>query len=301
MTSILSNSVTTKMLQAARTTQKSILDSLLKAPAKSDSAAPLTSVDTGGTAGPSSLSTPVTLAFKTAVADAIDKAVGNLRAADKETEAAKFEALKTRLEVIEALGDVTRAQQKGVLKLFDLNLGLEPQRNARTNAPAPTPVAPAQPAAGSAPARPTVPVPPTVPATPPAQPTAPVADPTPPERVGRFYLIDTTTDQVIAEVVNGGTVDYDTIKDRYVGLVAEADTTLTDQLKSAALTLDAGARRIENTVPYALFGNNGSDYNQGIRLSGGQTYSMNVDYYSSTGATGTLLDTDKLSFTITHS
>ncbi|MBX2853947.1 MAG: DUF5060 domain-containing protein [Rhodobacteraceae bacterium] len=103
------------------------------------------------------------------------------------------------------------------------------------------------------------------------------------------FLMDSTTDQPIAEALgDGAVVDWSQYADKPVNVVVEFSGADAGQVSSAVLTLDGGAHtQTESAVPFALFGDVGSDLSDGQIGLGAHT--LSVQAYTGTGGQGALL------------
>jgi|GEM_PF-4706645 len=105
----------------------------------------------------------------------------------------------------------------------------------------------------------------------------------------KVLLVDSETDEVLAEFTNGGVLEYDLSAHPKVSLVVSSDA---DGLESVSLDLNGETGRIENFAPYALFGDSGDDFLGGIALNeGNQTLSV-AGYSQNRGQGEVLFDTE---------
>ena len=82
-------------------------------------------------------------------------------------------------------------------------------------------------------------------------------NPPPVEALAMYKLVDTDTDEILAELVEGSTIDATLVEDRNMTIVATANIAHVSaaSIESIRLDFDGGvATRIENVEPYALFG-----------------------------------------------
>lgn len=111
------------------------------------------------------------------------------------------------------------------------------------------------------------------------------------------YLADTDTDETLAEITGGSSIALGDVLGRSLTIYAEAaDGT---NVESVALFMDDTLTAIENVSPYALFGDNGGDFGDGMELAVGN-YDFRIDAYSEDQANGQLLDQLEMSLTITQ-
>ncbi len=94
--------------------------------------------------------------------------------------------------------------------------------------------------------------------------------PAPSESVslGRYYLVDADTDQILTELVEGSRIDSALLTDHDLTIMATANTahSAAGSIESVRLTFDRGvATRIENVEPYALFGDQNGDAAGGLK------------------------------------
>jgi hypothetical protein len=116
--------------------------------------------------------------------------------------------------------------------------------------------------------------------------------------LGRYYLVDADTDQILAELVEGSRIDSALLTDHSLTIMATANTghSAAGSIESVRLTFDEGvATRVENVEPYALFGDQNGDVAGGLNLDTGQ-HKITFDLYGADGAQGNLLAADSVSF-----
>ncbi len=110
----------------------------------------------------------------------------------------------------------------------------------------------------------------------------------------RFFLHDATTDEVIAEITEGATISIGDADPSQLSIVAITDDA---DVESIRFDLD-GEGRVENLLPYALFG----DANGGGDLNGGQisvgAHTISATAYDQNLGEGEVLDSATLSFTL---
>ncbi|MEO0762975.1 MAG: Ig-like domain-containing protein, partial [Pseudomonadota bacterium] len=125
--------------------------------------------------------------------------------------------------------------------------------------------------------------------------TAPPPPPPPPVEVSLdLVFFDALNDQALEAIEDGAEI---TLSPEMLGnLTVEALTAPGNGVESIAFALDSGHRQVENSVPYALFGNSGQDF-AGGPLAPGQ-HTLTVTAHSGNGATGTVLATETVSFTV---
>ena len=116
-----------------------------------------------------------------------------------------------------------------------------------------------------------------------------------------FGLYDTTSDRLLNSLQNGSIVKTGTLTNRTT-LVVQVDPNgvLSGSARSMRLTLTGpGSTYVatDNSAPYSLFGDRGTDLLGGVTLAPG-SYQTQVEVYSKAGAKGTLLGTYTLGFTV---
>ena len=119
--------------------------------------------------------------------------------------------------------------------------------------------------------------------------------------LAKYYLVDTNTDQILADLITGSTVDHALVADRDLTIVAAPNTahSAADSIESVRLTLDQGAAtRVESVEPYALFGDRVADLSGGGHDFDVGQHNVKFDFYDADAAQGTLLGTESVSFTI---
>jgi hypothetical protein len=109
-----------------------------------------------------------------------------------------------------------------------------------------------------------------------------------------FDLINSSTDQVISSLSNGGTVNNG------ANINFKANSSFSGT-KSVYLVLNGTTNRsrVENVAPYTLFGDSNGNYFNGSLPVG--SYSLTATAYSGTNLSGTVLGTKKISFTVASS
>lgn len=110
-----------------------------------------------------------------------------------------------------------------------------------------------------------------------------------------LFLVDTDTDEILLEVVDGQRVPLDLVDGRLIGVVAEPGAALT--VRSVKLSLNGGSARTENVAPYALFGDTNGDYFDGTRLQDGTHVVAATAYALARGAGQPVADT-QVSFSV---
>lgn len=103
-----------------------------------------------------------------------------------------------------------------------------------------------------------------------------------------FRLVDPTADTVVGDALENG----DAISSQDFSIVAEP----TGSVGSAAFYLNGSLARVENVSPYALFGDKAGDFFEGGLDDG--DYSLEVIFYSGGGATGSVIETATLEFSV---
>lgn len=121
----------------------------------------------------------------------------------------------------------------------------------------------------------------------------PIEENTAPEEVPQpdgildFFIADVGTNETLRSLKDGDTIDADALSD-LVTFYATADGFDIDY---ATLTFD-GMTSTEKVEPYALFGDNGGDFNKGLQLDPGN-YSLEAEAFD---ADGGLLETIEINF-----
>lgn len=112
----------------------------------------------------------------------------------------------------------------------------------------------------------------------------------------RYFLVDTDTDSVLAELYDGLTIANAVVSGRTCGIYATAANI---SIGSARLQLDSGTPRTENVAPYSLYGDTGggTDFLPGLPLSSG-SHTLTATWYSGAGATGTVLESASVTFVV---
>ncbi|MEM1396215.1 MAG: cadherin domain-containing protein, partial [Pseudomonadota bacterium] len=111
-----------------------------------------------------------------------------------------------------------------------------------------------------------------------------------------FVLVDTDTDTIITQILDGSIIDATAVEDRNVSVIA-TQLAGTDPVGSARLTL-GGQSRTENVEPFALFGDDGhGDFFGGTTLETG-AQELGVKAFSEDNAEGTTLEDLILQFFI---
>ncbi|MEL6233041.1 MAG: SdrD B-like domain-containing protein [Pseudomonadota bacterium] len=120
-----------------------------------------------------------------------------------------------------------------------------------------------------------------------------VSEPEPPETpVATLYLVNADTDTRLGEITDEGTVNLSDLNGGSFALEAETSA----PVGSVRFTYGSHVR-VESVAPYALFGDADGDF-AGQVLSAGAK-SVTVEMFSGSGATGTLLGTTEIDFTVT--
>ncbi len=136
--------------------------------------------------------------------------------------------------------------------------------------------------------------------TPPA-PTPPAPTPPPPTPIdsGTLRIIDYRTDQAIATVSAGGTLDAALLDNPNLAIEYVAGG---GGFGSVRLEWQGGlASRIQNAEPYALFGDNNGDFKPstiGALFPDAGGYDLKLTFYSKTNGQGTVLGTETISFSV---
>ncbi|MEM6487702.1 MAG: Ig-like domain-containing protein [Pseudomonadota bacterium] len=132
-------------------------------------------------------------------------------------------------------------------------------------------------------------------APPPSPPSDPIPGPAPDYDI-ELFLVDADTEQQVATIRDGATLDLALLSEGNFSIEAVPDF----QAASMRLIWSGGHSQIENVAPFALFGDTGfgADY-FGSALTAGD-YSLTVEAYSGAGASGTLLTTMSTSFAVSQ-
>ncbi|MEL6206413.1 MAG: hypothetical protein AAFR47_14035, partial [Pseudomonadota bacterium] len=107
------------------------------------------------------------------------------------------------------------------------------------------------------------------------------------------FIVDTATDDILAELTGGDTIEFADLSGRTVSLAVFTEV---DEVDSMRLSLD-GASRLERVEPYALFGDIDEDYMGGRTLDAG-SYAMSVDVFSTPNGTGTEIESFDVDFDV---
>ncbi|MET1412068.1 G8 domain-containing protein [Roseibium sp. HPY-6] len=110
-----------------------------------------------------------------------------------------------------------------------------------------------------------------------------------------FALVDTDTDQVIAQITDNEAIDFALIEGRNLSISARAASdALEEEIASVLLELN-GHSRIENVTPYALFGDKNGDYLKG-EIMVKDEYDLAYTVYADKNGKGDILDSGSLAF-----
>jgi hypothetical protein len=110
--------------------------------------------------------------------------------------------------------------------------------------------------------------------------------------VGRYWIADAGTDQMIVEIHNGSSIDDALFAGKSITIVGEGPG------ESFKFNLDNGTvTRTENIPPYALMGDLNGDLFGGLTLNPG-SHTLVTEIYSADNGTGTKLGQDTLDFSI---
>ncbi|MEM8784629.1 MAG: LamG-like jellyroll fold domain-containing protein, partial [Pseudomonadota bacterium] len=112
-----------------------------------------------------------------------------------------------------------------------------------------------------------------------------------------FFLVDTVTDQIIAPVGPGGTIDPALLEGKKVSL-AGFPTDRAPEIGSVQLTFD-GRTQTENVVPYTLLGDIKGDYRGDADFGLGE-HSVSIAIFSEKNGKGNLLTAMDLTFTVSE-
>ncbi|MEM9342523.1 MAG: hypothetical protein AAGA87_05715 [Pseudomonadota bacterium] len=143
---------------------------------------------------------------------------------------------------------------------------------------------------------PSDPAPEPVPPAPPPPPPQPAPVPTPPPVADKgliITLVDTETDTVV-ETLNDGDDLSSLDQGSYTIVVNAEDDDFADQIGSVRLTYGDYVQT-ENLAPYALFGDSGGDFRDGVQFYG-EDQQIRVEVFSGSNGTGNVLTTESLSF-----
>lgn len=122
------------------------------------------------------------------------------------------------------------------------------------------------------------------PETVPSEDVQPQSAPTLPDTV-TLYLIDVERDQRIVKISDGATLDFDLFETELFSIEAVFPGVSPDAIGSVSLSLDGGPARIENTAPYALFGDGDGDFYPGSEFTPGGK-AMKVTVHAGADGTG---------------
>jgi len=117
------------------------------------------------------------------------------------------------------------------------------------------------------------------------------------------FLINAETDQVISEIINGGTIDLDGLDSENLAIYAEVPngSPFFGNTGSVRLDFENGqVVRTESGAPYALFGDRNGDFFGGFDGQD-QTYQIDFDIFSGSGGGGTLLGAESFVFDLVNS
>ncbi|MEM9047476.1 MAG: SdrD B-like domain-containing protein [Pseudomonadota bacterium] len=110
----------------------------------------------------------------------------------------------------------------------------------------------------------------------------------------KVYLIDADSDTRKGEVTDGASIDLSVLDGAHFAL--EAVTDPDDSVASVRMTYGTHVQ-VESVAPYALFGDHSGDFFGRGLAAGAKT--IKVELFSGTNATGTLLGTTEIDFTVT--
>ncbi len=143
------------------------------------------------------------------------------------------------------------------------------------------------------------------PVDPPADPVDPpivTEEPASDDGIASYFFVDTNSDKTLFEIKDGAYIDINEVAGKTIGLYASLndDHSLADSVKSARLNMDGAKSRVENVEPYALYGDNSSgDFYDGTdNLKAGETYELEVGFYSKNKASGKRLEKEEVEFTL---
>ena len=109
-----------------------------------------------------------------------------------------------------------------------------------------------------------------------------------PELQVKFELIDGATDQV----VDADLADGETILGAGINIKASSDV----QAGSVVFLLDGVAVRTESVAPYAMFGDSGGDFDEGMLAPG--THTLTAEFFSEGGGNGVSLGYRSITFVV---
>ena len=113
-----------------------------------------------------------------------------------------------------------------------------------------------------------------------------------------IFLLDSDSDEIVATLTDGVSINIEDLTERELTIYAEAVSggTLDGLIGSVRLDFDNGqVVRTESAAPYALFGDNGSNFFGGLSLDDG-TYQIDFDVFSGGGGSGNLIATKSITF-----
>ncbi|MGF1553620.1 MAG: malectin domain-containing carbohydrate-binding protein [Paracoccaceae bacterium] len=108
-----------------------------------------------------------------------------------------------------------------------------------------------------------------------------------------IFLVDTETDERIAPLNDGDTIDADLLDGRSTGIAIETDD---PAVESVRLGLD-GYLRLERVEPYSLFGDRGGDYLDGAGVGTGSR-TLEVEAFASGNGTGPAIESFEVDFLV---
>ena len=111
----------------------------------------------------------------------------------------------------------------------------------------------------------------------------------------RLYAVDATTDAVLFELTPGVAIPRTLFPGTSFAIVAQVDPSL--RVASVVFQLNGATVKIENSAPYALFGDNAGNITGGKLYADG-SYVFDVVAYGSKNGTGQVLATSHVDFTV---
>ncbi|MBK0400132.1 tandem-95 repeat protein [Limibaculum sp. M0105] len=112
------------------------------------------------------------------------------------------------------------------------------------------------------------------------------------------FLVDTASDQIAAQLSGGAVVGLTAEVIDVLGLYVTVpdDSPYAGSVGSVRLSLDGDIVRTESSAPYALFGDSNGDFRPGSIGAG--PHVLTIEIFSGSGAGGTLLDSQQISFQV---
>ena len=115
----------------------------------------------------------------------------------------------------------------------------------------------------------------------------------------KLYAVDTNTDEMIAEITPGVTLDISLFEGRNVSFFAiqNPDNPESSSVSSVRLTLNDDVSRIESSSPYSLFGDRRGNFRNGKEFSEGE-FTLTLEAFSGRAGNGELLEAISTDFSI---